>query len=389
MKSLFALSFLWAMTIGILIIPSLFPAPAYINIAGMILILSIYLSFDRIISFNSKFILYVVLYLSISCMLAYDDGIKNLFKQFLTLGLLAIVFKGSNRAQHIKLLKGYVIFCFIMSVSGTLASLLVNLEFISLDDFKVSLTDLTNRKFIWDEDLEFGFTAPYGLGLVLTKGSSLYYFLGIPFYRSAGWSYEPTFAAFFVTPALILLLIEELFTKRTRFVFGLGIIFFLICCFSVASMAALLVLYLIYSVINHSTQLWKKILIFLILIISGSYLFDTYNSFKESQLGVDIIESKLTESSLSSINIFMLTNSFEELKFLISILLYVCLILSLSLRSITKKGLVKGFGLIMTYFVIHSAKGSWYHTMTMNICFIFFLFLLNEIEINKKSDHFR
>ena len=154
-------------------------------------------------------------------------------------------------------------------------------------------------------------------------------------------------------------------------------------------MAALLVLYLIYSVINHSTQLWKKILIFLILIISGSYLFDTYNSFKESQLGVDIIESKLTESSLSSINIFMLTNSFEELKFLISILLYVCLILSLSLRSITKKGLVKGFGLIMTYFVIHSAKGSWYHTMTMNICFIFFLFLLNEIEINKKSDHFR
>ena len=172
-------------------------------------------------------------------------------------------------------------------------------------------------------------------------------------------------------------------------VYGLGIIFFLICCFSVASMAALLVLYLIYSVINHSTQLWKKILIFLILIISGSYLFDTYNSFKESQLGVDIIESKLTESSLSSINIFMLTNSFEELKFLISILLYVCLILSLSLRSITKKGLVKGFGLIMTYFVIHSAKGSWYHTMTMNICFIFFLFLLNEIEINKKSDHFR
>ena len=121
MKSLFTLSFLWAMTIGILIIPSLFPAPAYINIAGMILILSIYLSFDRIISFNSKFILYVVLYLSISCMLAYDDGIKNLFKQFLTLGLLAIVFKGSNRAQHIKLLKGYVIFCFIcyFNIYGT------------------------------------------------------------------------------------------------------------------------------------------------------------------------------------------------------------------------------------------------------------------------------
>ena len=389
MKSLFTLSFLWAMSIGILIIPSLFPAPAYINVAGIILILSIYLSFDRIISFDSKFILYIVLYISISCMLAYSDGIQNLFKQFLTLGLLAIVFKGSNRAQHIKLLKVYVIFCFLMSISGTLASLLVNLEFISLDEFKVSLTDLTNRKFIWDEDLEFGFTAPYGLGLVLTKGSSLYYFLGTPFYRSAGWSYEPTFAAFFVTPALILVLTEELFTKRMRFFFVLGIIFFLICCFSVASMAALLVLYLIYSVMNKSKRSWKNIIILFIITIAGFYLVDSYNSLKASQPGIDIIESKLTDSSLSSLNIFVLTNSFQELKYLISILIYVCLILSLSLPAFKDNGLSKSFGLIMTYFVIHSAKGSWYHTMTMNICFIFFLFLLNEIEINKKSDRVR
>lgn len=61
-------------------------------------------------------------------------------------------------------------------------------------------------------------------------------------------------------------------------------------------------------------------------------------------LGVDLIESKLTDTGLKSINIFLLTNSFKELEFLISILFYTCLILSLSLRSLAKDGLVKGFG---------------------------------------------
>jgi hypothetical protein len=379
MKLIYSLWFMWAMSIGILIIPSLVAFPAYINLVGLALIIMLHNTFDYKFKSYNSFVIPVVIYIILSSVASMNEGPINFSKQFLTLGFLALSFASASEKQQINLLKTYLYFCFFMSICGSMASILINTELVNLNEFKLSLTDISSGRFNWDVDIENGFNAPYGLGLVLTKGSSLYYFLGIPFYRSSGWSYEPTFASFFVVPSLILLIRENLINKKIRLIMGAVILFFLFCCFSVASFAALLSLFVIFKILDPAKKGSKKIFWIFVIGFIGLFVVNLYNTFKIEQPGIDLIESKLTEDSLSGINIFNISGkSISDLSYLAILVLYITFIASYAISAIRNSGLKQTMGLILLYFILHSVKGNWYHTMTLNITFIFFLYLTSN-----------
>ncbi len=378
MKSIFSLTFLWAMSIGILIIPSLVAFPAYINLAGLIIVLLLHLTFNNNFRTSNRFLLPVAFYIFLSSALSADQGVLNFSKQLFSLGFLTVVFASATEKQHTRLIQTYIVFCFIMSFCGALASIMVNTQMVSINEFKVNLTELSDSRFNWDEDLENGFNAPYGLGLVLTKGSTLYYFLSIPFFRSSGWSYEPTFASFFVVPSLILLIREKFFSRRLQITMGIVIVFFLLCCFSVASIAALLSLLVIFKLLEPKKRIINKLLWIGLLGIVGFFVVNFYNARKSDQPGIDLVESKLTEESLSGVNVFKFSGgSLPELIQPFIIILYIGMVIWIAVPAIRSSGINQTMGLILVYLILHSVKGSWYHTITLNFPFIFFLYLVN------------
>ena len=114
MKSIYSLWFMWAMSIGILIIPSLVPFPAYINLVGLALILALHNTFNYKFKSQKNFVIPVILYLILSSITSMNEGPINFLKQFFTLGFLALTFASASEKQHINLLKCYLFFCFFL-----------------------------------------------------------------------------------------------------------------------------------------------------------------------------------------------------------------------------------------------------------------------------------
>jgi hypothetical protein len=382
MKYLFALVMLWVMMNSTLVIPSLLPHPTYIALAGMIVLLLWQFNFSTNTRLNPRILFVIGLYLSIVLLICPFMEIELFvwIRQIVMFSALAIILLTATRDQLELLLKGYVLFCILMSLCGATASLLINTSIINWQDHLYSLSENTNNRIVWDQDVVYGYSFPYGLGLVLTS-SFLYSFMGIDFYRSSGWAHEPTAATFFIVPALILLVRENIFSWRIRITGIFSIVSFYLSCFAVGSIIALVSLIICWDFLKP-----KRRFPFFGMALLACFLLAAicvYSSFISGMLqstnsgAISILQSKFEPGNASMTAV--VSPLYGDSLFLLLIISYILIALYYSLIALRDNPKAQTFSLIFIYLLMHSAKGSWGHLTQYLFTFIFFFLLVYSL----------
>lgn len=389
MDFFFILIMLWVMMISSLVLPSLLPYPSYVAFVGLVVLFLWHLKFFKTRLINSKNVAPIILYLVIIFVICFlvEEDIQTLLRQVVILGLLAIVLLSANQKQLASLLRSYVVFCIVMATAGTIASILVNTGIVDWKEFLFSLNDWSDGRISRDADVAYGYSFPYGLGLVLTS-SYLYNFMGVEFFRSTGWAHEPTSATFFVLPALIILMREQIFSKMVRIFGALSIMFFWLACFAVGSIIAAAGLVFVVLMLRRNHFL-VKILLCIILFFCGIYGYMEMSAWESQNAvsnSVQIFESKFASSSESLRAVFFIFHAEPAFQFFIAS--YLVLVMIFSLSALRHSDTAKTFGLIFIYLLFHSAKGTWGHLTQFPFTFVFFFFLVYSLHAPLKDGFF-
>ncbi len=299
--------------------------------------------------------------------------------------LLTAVLLTAKQEDLTRLLRYYIIFCIVMAFCGIVAWVLINWNFVDYRDSLWSLYDATAGRANRDEGT-YGYSFPYGLGLVLT-GSYRYDIFSYLFFRGSGWAHEPTSAAAFIAPALIILAREPLFGLRIRQVFFIILAAFWATCAAFGSALSFLGLscfYFFFKKGRHAA-LRRIIMIVLIGILFNIYI-EAQKIFSKTTVTMEtphlsLLESKLTlqakDSDISRLLNLLTPDTLREFIILSVLLLVAGITLWFAVRTIRQNNTTTAsFALILVYFFLHSLKGSWDQLFTsFFVVGFFFLFL--------------
>ena len=390
---LFLIATLFTMSISTgLILPLLLAHPSYFACALLVLSLAVFSAFGRPMRYvNSQtvvaLILLFVLFSVWSILPRKGDPLVSILQAPVLLLLLIGVLLSATPEELGRLLRVYIVFCFIMALGGVIAWVLINWEIVDYKNSLWSLYEATAGRANRDEwaVASAGYSFPYYLGLVLT-GAYSYDLFSFIFYRASGWTHEPTSAAAFIAPAIILLARERLFTLPVRRVFLTTLIAFWLACAAVGSAIAflgLVVFYLFFSRGRHAV--WKRLLVlvlmgglFVVYMEAQRYIVFTGPSAANPHLS--LFESKFDPDA--EVGIKQLVNllspstlqGYLNLSFFSLMAVTIFLFAVRAIRSTNTTA--ASFVLILVYFFLHSLKGSWDQLFASFFFMVFFFIFL-------------
>jgi hypothetical protein len=378
------------------IIPSILPYPRYILLIlllGNIILFSgfrgkIYIGqsiqFNIIVFFwFIYFILTVVDTLTISSF--KESHLLSLSGQLIIIPLLFICLNNyTNTYGFNSVVRIYVLVCFVISVFGITAWLLITFTVVDPTSWFVNIGEITAGRVPKRED---GFhVAPFYLGLVQYKESADFTLLNFPMrlFRLSGFSAESQQAAFFMAPSIFL--VRPAFKSRPKYksIIFFTIALFLILTFSLTLYLVMPVLMLIYYLSKFKLVHLTLLVTIIVLIIS--FYMDLFG-IKANQ--TDLVSNKLAEGIVTYdrsrllLGIFrtdtLLSPGFSSEGYAGAIYYFSfysiwLLMFILSLNLIFSKMKYKEVGFSVLYISIHLLKGA--GPTIMNWPFFFFIIWL-------------
>ena len=369
---------LFAISLGTLILPSLLPRPTPIGLYLLLIALAFQVRRPALppdVLVRDKRFLSMMAFFSLQILLSFfsfglERGTFSLPNKLVSAALILIfitVLSRLHRDELMAIVKGYILLASLMALSGFAAWFLINVGPFQPGSFPYDVTQATDGRVT--RAIPFEYDAPYNLGLVLTRTSG-WSFAGFHFFRATAWAHEPSSAAFFLTPALILLIADKgLFGRPWRLGLALIIAVFLLVAASIAGMLALLVLAAFWLI----TSVWKghrKGLMFSFVFI-GIVLALSFNSELWLRAKGVFVESNLLTSKLSLEGdnyrrvleqlfwwLFPQTGVSFVRNSLLTLLVYWNILIALS--AVSKGGRTATFGFILLYLWLHGGQGSWH-----------------------------
>jgi hypothetical protein len=397
--------FIFSIGIGLLVPISIIPKISLVGVSVLIfaIVINMYKGFEYRSVKNINFIeeinyknllvpvvgILLLLLLYVTRSLSIDSNITSNLGAIL-LHIFFLVFLLNTKYYLSAYLKIYILFVFIMSVSGILADFLVLFNFVSSNVDYVNISEMTNGSFTRDIGSVDSYIFPYNLSFIITGGGKLDIF-GYGFYRLSGWAHEPTSASLFIMPAILLLIHTRIFKSNFyRFCLLAAIVFFWIIVASVGSFLAVIILYSSVLVIFLYTKVFPlKGTIVISFILCFSVVFLVY--FYEELLSSSILASKFNldaetfQVMLNSLVWFLPNTQNNELFYFSNLIMYslIFLFLLVVVASLIVQSELNVYTLILMYIVIHSMKGS--QASVYTLIFVFFWFYIAYFSISNED----
>ena len=396
-----SLIFIYVISVGALIIPSMLPFTTFIGIllllGGGILNLSSalgnvretdQLAFVHQMNYSNilnPVICLLLLFLLIFC-LFFTKGYSFISGfSLLVLHVLFLVFI-INTKNYLRIyLRSYIFFVLLMAVCGIAANFLVSFGVVSSSNY-ANLSILTDGAFQRDANALDSYVFPYNLGLILTGGGKLD-LLGFSFWRISGWAHEPTSATLFVAPAMILLAHTKIIARSlSRIVFLFVITLFWFYAMSLGSLFAFIILYSFYIIVVMFTKFFPLKLTSLVC-IGGSIIFLAGVFYIDAILNSSLISTKLDlgsetfQTAIQRFTWFVPDTAYSQANSFsfIAIFLIVFLFLLNVFYSLLVEKELNPFALVVLYIVIHSMKGSQDSVFMLIFSFFWFYVLYFSI----------
>lgn len=385
---LIASLFTMSITTG-LVLPIFLPNPSYIALQLLCFAVVVFVASGRRMYYaNAHMVLslLVVLFLCLTFgirMKSEDASITGNLQPLVLVLLFTAVFLYAKPRELARLLRLYVIFCFVMALCGFTAWVLINWEFVDFRESLWSVYETTAGRIGRDKDAgwegtNFGYSFPYGLGLVLT-GSYQYDLFSLIFFRASGWVHEPTSATAFIAPALIILTRERLFVPVVRRVFLVTLLFFWMACAAVGSAISFSGVILFYLFFKRDNNVLLKRLVGL------TFIGILYVVYRESQTlfaatgpHLSLLAAKLeTGGDINLLWDLLSPSTAQEFLGLASVVAITGIFFLFAVGTMRGgSSAAITFGLILIYFVIHSMKGAWSHVFSSFFLMGFFIMFL-------------
>ena len=374
-------TFLYVISITALVIPSFLPFTVFIGILLLIggNILSLSPKLGRV---NNKNRIEFIENINFSNILTPIIGISLLFVLFLiksfspnfnfissfaslVLHTLFLVFVINTRNYLLIYIRSYIYLVFIMALFALFGFSLLNLGIVSADSNFVNISELTGGAFTRDIYDENSYIFPFYSGLILTGSGQLNLF-GLSNFRISGWAHEPTSAALFVAPAMILLLHTRIIINNYfRFFLLTTIATFWFFTMSLGSFLAFLIFYFFYVPTTLFIKTFPlKFTLGIVLFISLSLLFGFY--VFEDLLNSSLISSKIDFNSetfteaMKRLTFFLPGQSLNQTTALFYLTIYLIMFFFFLnvLKSFFLEKNINPFALVVSYILLHSMKGS-------------------------------
>jgi len=385
---------IYCISIFVTIIPSYFKHP--VLIANILLTFSIFVNIFlqnkltiKLNSIDVKQFLSVVILIILVYFFRHlgKNGLSFTTLAYLTfISLLTFLSLSVSIGIIRKTLKTYIFVIAGISFFGLISWILFNFEFIDASEYLFSAYHFSDGKigrelayaYRLNNDQLAGYNAPFYFGLITTANQPFDIF-SFQFYRSSGWSHEPTTAACFLVPAYITLLFDKsLYSSRIRRIFLFLIALFYFTVFAIGSVIAVILTYLTYVFIinkkyKFSLKIFPSIFIFLI-----SLLTIAFNSTKISERFFTFSNSELVLSG-SMYGVIHQIFWFLETDFgafwihkllLVTLVVFTLTIAIKKARNSAHEHI--GFAIAIIYYCLHGLKGSWQFIMVYGL----FIFLL-------------
>ena len=336
-------------------------------------------------------ILYFVLQLIIWS-IGSSYGVSSSIHQYLIYASMMICFLFVLLASKENILnsyiKSYIILATIMAFFGFIAWFLILTKLVGISDFTFDQRNVGKHLYSF----------PYYLGLVLTNVETEVSNIGnLIFYRTSGWAEEPAWAATFVMPALIILILDKQIFKRKKRILLIYILsLFWIVCAAVSSILSIFLTIIIGQIlISLKKSRWLNLFGLLIVVLLIVYV--QINYLKDIKDVSGFINSKINEdagtfqSSRSSI-LWIFTQQLD-LYYLMMLLSFIVAIIvaSVSIIGINKSGYYSICGFVMLYLVIQGAtRGwAWFSVDAFSLFFFYILFfsIYNKVIYQNKEQN--
>ena len=401
-----AFIFLFALSIGALVLPSMLPLTTFLGV--LLLIYGCFfslvsdfgftkninkLSFIDNINYGNLLIPVIGLILLLLIYSAKAFHIKfNFISGFAALVLHVgfLVFIVNTKKYLLTYIRTYIYFCFFMSFCSIIAISLLYSGVVDSSSNYINISELTGGAFNRDDGSENSYIFPYNLGLILTGGGKLN-LLGFSFFRISGWAHEPTSATLFVAPAIILLLHSKVISKTFYRISALiVIVFFWFFAMSLGSVLAFSILYFMYILSFLFTKIYplkfSTILTFsvMILMLAGVFYFD---ELLDSSLIASKIDfsSETFQSAMSRLTFFMPETAITQANSFSFIFIYLMMFFFFAniAHSFFIEKEFNPYALVLLYILIHSMKGSQDSVFLLTFCFFWFYVLHFSIPNNQ------
>ncbi len=403
-----SLIFIYVLSIGALVIPSMLPMTTFIGIilllGGGILNLSSSLGnvkendqVDFMHQINYSNLLNPIICLSLLFFLYFcrffTEGF-NFISGFssLVLHVLFFVFIINTKNYLLIYLRSYILFVLLMAVSGIIANFLVSFGVVPSNANYVNISLLTDGAFQRDVGALDSYLFPFNLGLIITGGGQLD-LLGFSFWRISGWAHEPTSATLFVAPAMILLAHTKIIAKTiNRIIFLSLIALFWFYAMSLGSLFAFIILYFFYIIVTVFIKFFPLRLTALVFIgtstilLAGFFYIDAiFNSSliatklnlgsETFQIAMQRFQWFLPDSAHSQANSFTFIAIFSIIFMFLFNVFY----------SFSVEKSLNPFALVVLYIVIHSMKGSQDSVFLLIFSFFWFYVLYFSISSDQSK----
>jgi hypothetical protein len=379
-KGLNCIIFLYVISIGLLVPPSILPHTNFIGILLLLGIIILNLSSiggDKIsnkveflenISYSNILMPVICLLLMFLLVFAQSFGKDFSFLSSfagLILHVLLLVFIINTKNYLLAYLRSYIYLVLIMACAGLIALSLVKFGVVSVDENFVNIAELSNGSFTRDLGWAESYIFPYNLGLILV-GSGELDLLGWKFYRISGWAHEPSTATLFIAPAMILLFKTKIISTSLIRISALTLItFFWFFCMSIGSLFSFILIYLFYIFVTLFIKIFPlKLSLFIlcsigVIILTGIYFVEEIqtSTIFSSKLN---LESETFQGALRRLTWFIpsMASSPQESSVLLAIYAIIFLFLFNIFYSFSTGNDLNPFALVVFYIVIHSMKGS-------------------------------
>ena len=405
-KGLNSVIFLFVLSTGALVLPSMLPLTTFLGILLLIVGFTLNLSsslggvkennridfFDHI---NYSNILLPVLSLCLLFLLVLSRFYTpnfNFISSFasLVLHVIFFVFIVNTREYLLIYLKSYIYFIFLMAAGGLIALALVYIGFVDTESNFVNIYELTDGAFRRDVGSTDSYIFPYNLGFILT-GSGKLNLLGFSFYRISGWAHEPTSATLFIAPAMILLLHSKIVVKNwIRVSLFTVIATFWFFAMSLGSFFAFTMLYFFYVI----TTLFIKVfplklsvfIVFSVLVLSLLSLFYFDELIKSSFLVSKLdFQSQTFQNAISRLTWFMPHKAYTQVHSFGFMMAYSIMFVFLCavIHSLFIQKDFNPYALIVLYIIMHTMKGSQDSVYLLPYAFFWFYVLHFSIPNNQ------
>lgn len=395
---IFRIAVLYVLSINLLIVSRILPMGGLLGLIAVLIPLLVYARNGKIDIFLPKrskwfntIVKFFILQLSIWS-LGIFIGLSSSIHQYIIYASMMLCFILVLLATKQNVLDGYIrayiVLATVMALAGFIAWYLIFAGYVGRYEFLFHGANIGMHNYSW----------PCYLGLVLTDVDKNVSLIGSAiFYRASGWAEEPAWAASFVMPALIILVLDKnIYRRNLRVIFITIIIIFWIVCAAVSSIISVFLLMAIKQILSSiKKSAWGRlvcIIAVIVLIMAGIFIFQdeiiNMSGFIKSKFGEN---SRTFQSTYNSI-FWFLTHQ--------SVLMY--LVMSLSLLSaififkVALVGIINGeysaiYGYVMLYLVFQGAKRGWIwlseDSFTMFFFYMLVFYTYKQVILNDKVQH--